>query len=373
MERRQFYSSLEVARGVAALMVALFHVGQLTYLSEGIAKPLIPRIQEPFTWSAQIARILGNGPGAVIFFFVLSGFVLTMVLERSRASIAGTTIRFVTARVFRIFPAVWCTLGVFYFFFGVFGRSIAPPVEYEPSKLLLNALLIIKSIDGVMWSMQLELAAVPLLLAVYFGWRRYGFRVIFWTYVVLLGLSFFGWWSHLVGDPGQFGQIYAFLAGMTVFLYGRKYVVALKRPWILTAVAIFAFLVTRHIVGWSSSFTYFFEATFASSIVALLAFGTRPPENAIWFRALQFVGRVSFSFYLLHPLAQTFSREITPLTTIAVQAGISSLVLAYALLLVSTAAVLPLAWLQYRLVEVPMIAAGKGLFVSKQQPSEAVA
>lgn len=342
-------------------MVALFHVGQLTYSTGAATKSLIPKIEDAFSWPAQLARILGNGPGAVIFFFVLSGFVLTMVLERSSGAHSTVAVRFAIGRVFRIFPGVWCTLGIFVFFFLMFGKSLPSVNEFA-----LNALLIDKNIDGVMWSLQLELAAVPLLLAVYFGWRQYGFAAIFGPYILLLGLSFVGWWNHLCGDPGQFGQIYAFLAGMTAYIYGPKYVVRLRRPWLWAACTCIAFLVVRHVVGWSSYFTYWFEATFASSLVALFAFGINAPTSALWYRSLQFVGRVSFSFYILHPLTLIFQDEFAPSLSGAVQAGVPPLMLAAAALLASTAVILPLAWLQYRLVEVPMIAFGK-IIVSRRK------
>ena len=84
---RQFYPRLEALRGVAALMVALFHVGQTPYVDDtGTARKLIDPVLKTveWTWAAQAARIVGNGPGAVIIFFVLSGFVLTLLLQRMR-------------------------------------------------------------------------------------------------------------------------------------------------------------------------------------------------------------------------------------------------------------------------------------------------
>ena len=84
---RQFYPRLEVLRGVAALMVALFHVGQTPYIdvtsaSRKLIDPALKSVE--FTWPAQIARIVGNGPGAVLLFFILSGFVLTLLIQRLR-------------------------------------------------------------------------------------------------------------------------------------------------------------------------------------------------------------------------------------------------------------------------------------------------
>src|SRR5436305_1744140 len=77
----EFFPNLEAARGVAALMVALFHIGLIRYFDAfGREHELIVRTRGS-DWGDVGARILGNGPGAVLFFFVLSGFVLTKVLE----------------------------------------------------------------------------------------------------------------------------------------------------------------------------------------------------------------------------------------------------------------------------------------------------
>jgi peptidoglycan/LPS O-acetylase OafA/YrhL len=358
-------------------MVALFHVGQIPFAAGDVSGRLIFGMNDPFFWAAQIARILANGPGAVIFFFVLSGFVLTKVLDESREAAGVTTLRFLTGRIFRIYPGVLCALAIFVLVFVTLGRSIAHPSEYNPMSLLQNGLLR-TSLDGVMWSMQLELAAAPLLLAVFYGWRRIGFAAIFWPYMIMLGLSFVGWWNQLIGPPGQFGQIYAFLAGMTVYLYGRKHVEALARPWVWAIAAGIGFLLTRHIVGWGSSFTYWFEAIFGSALVALLAFGVRAPKESWWFRALQFMGRISFSFYLLHPIVLAFAGDLSPFLGSAVAAGFHPLALAAALFVVSSAAIAPLAWLQFRLVEIPAIFAGKRLFAMEAlqrhtQPSQSAA
>ncbi len=365
----RFYGNLEATRGVAALMVALFHVGQLQYVADGKAMRLIPSIGDPFSWPAQAARILANGPGAVIFFFALSGFVLTkLLIENSEGSPSVTTSQFIIGRIARIYPGAFCAIAVFYALYIFTGRSIAHPSEYQAWPLLQNAMLLRTSIDGVMWSLQLEIVAAPLLLAVYFAWRRIGFAAIFWPYMLLLGLSFVGWWNHLLGSPGQFGQIYAFLAGMTVYIYGQKYVDRLKYPLACALLVGCSFLAVRHIVGWSSYFTYWFEATFSSALIALLAFGVEAPRKSLLFRALQFLGRISFSFYVLHPLVLAFSADFSPLLSNAVLAGIPPLAMAGVMFVGSVALIAPIAWAQFRLVEVPGVLLGKRLFAMAAPP-----
>ena len=154
---REFFPNLEAARGVAALMVALFHIGLFRYTDAfGHEHELIIRTRGS-DWGDVGARILGNGPGAVIFFFVLSGFVLTKVLESGSANVRDNAWQFLSGRVFRIYPGVISTLIIFTFLYFVFGSSVNSPEQFSPVSLFLNALLIRTNIDPVMWSLQLEM------------------------------------------------------------------------------------------------------------------------------------------------------------------------------------------------------------------------
>src|SRR4051812_31888379 len=166
----EFFPNLEAARGVAALMVALFHTGLIRYTdASGYEHELIIRTRGS-DWGDVAARILGNGPGAVILFFVLSGFVLTKVLESGSANVRDNTWQFLWGRVFRIYPGVVSTLVVFTFVYFVFGSLIHSPEQFSPASLLLNALLIRPNIDPVMWSLQLEIIGSVMILCLYYAW-----------------------------------------------------------------------------------------------------------------------------------------------------------------------------------------------------------
>src|SRR5262245_42816924 len=68
-------------------------------------------------WFHQLS-LLANGRGAVVIFFVLSGYVLTRSL-RSSLFDRDSVLRFYVQRFFRIYPAIWVasSLGLFYIFF----------------------------------------------------------------------------------------------------------------------------------------------------------------------------------------------------------------------------------------------------------------
>ena len=206
--------------------------------------------------------------------------------------------------------------------------------------------------------MRLEIIAAPLIFFILLGMRRFGHKALSVPFAVLLGLSFIGDWNRAIGEPGSFGQIYAFIAGMAAALRGRAIVEALKRPqlWLVAIVILFA--VTRPVIGWSSYWTILFETILGSALIALLAFG---PQHQAPPRVMRFYGRISFSFYLLHPLSLIVLQHLTTWTTQAVQSGYHPIVLAAALLVASVVVITPLAWLQYRFVETTGIALGKRL------------
>jgi peptidoglycan/LPS O-acetylase OafA/YrhL len=360
--RSDFFSNLEAARGVAALMVALFHIGLTPYIDAmGRQTRLIAgagRTVED-SWGDQAFRILGNGPGAVIFFFVLSGFVLTKVLENGPPDLGRSTWQFLSGRVFRIYPAVISTLTIFWVLFFVGGFALISSDEFSLVNLLLNILLIRKGIDSVMWSLQLEMIAAPMILLIYFAWLRLGARAVLTPYFILLALSFTSVWNHLI-EP-SFGQIYAFLCGMAAFLYGRQIVGGLRRPGVWLAVAMIGFAFTRAVVGWSSYWTILLETIFGAATVAILAFGPFQKSDSVALNVARFFGRISFSFYLLHPITLLPQRWVGDPLAAAVNAGFHPLMLCAVLFICSVLFTTPLAWLQYHLIERPFIRLGRHL------------
>jgi peptidoglycan/LPS O-acetylase OafA/YrhL len=357
---REFFPNLEAARGVAALMVALFHIGLTRYADAfGHEHELIIRARGS-GWGDVGARILGNGPGAVIFFFVLSGFVLTKVLESGSANVRDNAGQFLSGRVFRICPGVISTLIVFTFVYLVFGSLVHSPEQFSSVSLFLNALLIRPNIDPVMWSLQLEMIGSVVILGLYYAWLRYGKPAIFLPYFILLALSFTAVWNHLIGSPNSFGQIYAFVSGMAAYVYGRQIVSNLRRPLLWLAFAIVGFASTRPIAGWSSYWTILLETIFGGSIAALLAFGAFRTPSGRLFSIARFFGKISFSFYLLHPIVLMYQKLFSAPVTDAVARGIHPLAICAVLFAASVCFTTPLALVQYQLIEVPFIKLGRG-------------
>src|SRR5882724_5024917 len=84
---RIFYAPIESLRGIAALMVAGFHASQARFAGEALnhASPGTDGLVD--RWLGPVLPLLLDGRGAVVLFFVISGFVLS--LARGPAPLLG--------------------------------------------------------------------------------------------------------------------------------------------------------------------------------------------------------------------------------------------------------------------------------------------
>ena len=361
----EFFSRLETLRGIAALQVAAMHAWQSTWLDGAGKKHRFVELSDPHwyrDWDSLLLRILGNGQGAVLLFFVISGFVLTGSLLRGPERKGEAWTSFLIARLCRIYPAVFATVGIFALVYWTTGAFLDSPAAYTWKQLVLNALLISALINGVMWSLQVELLAVPLLFLAYLGWRRFGLSVPIGMMAALVVVLVKPSWRWSVTGV-DLSIIFAFPLGMIAFLASRSWIEQRSSRFIgvviLTAVA--GFLAARPLLGWSRPGTVS-EMLCCAAMVACLAFGRSDIVGRIFdWAPLRFFGRISYSFYLLHPLTLIVIWKI-PLTLGAIiQAGVPRIVVAMVLFVLSTMAITPLALAVYRWVEMPGVSAGRRL------------
>ena len=138
----EFFPRLEALRGLAALVVVADHAWQSPWNDpSGGTRSFIRSTAEGVYggWTTLALSIFGNGLAAVNLFFVISGFVLLQSLVRGPASTTTNTVRFVIARLFRIYPAAIATIGIFLLVFYSTDLTISSPAAYAPLSLLRNA------------------------------------------------------------------------------------------------------------------------------------------------------------------------------------------------------------------------------------------
>jgi peptidoglycan/LPS O-acetylase OafA/YrhL len=178
-EKNSFLPRIEPLRGIAALLVVGYHVSG--HLSDSPA----------YGWfDGFIYRTLAafmNGVGAVVVFFVLSGFVLARSLDSN-----PDPVRFFRSRLFRLFPAAFAVVSLLTVFHWQFGFFVGYEASFDLTDVILTLLMIRSDINGVMWSMTVECAATPLIMLSFWLFRKYGPRPLWILVVILLALSSWG-------------------------------------------------------------------------------------------------------------------------------------------------------------------------------------
>ena len=127
-------------RGLAALVVVLFH-----YTS---------RFAELYRPGSETMLSVPWGHYGVNLFFIISGFVIFMTLER-----AQRPMDFVVSRFSRLFPAYWAALLVTYFITHLLGLplKLVDWVVLVKNLPMIHGLFGVPHVDGVYWTLEVEL------------------------------------------------------------------------------------------------------------------------------------------------------------------------------------------------------------------------
>jgi peptidoglycan/LPS O-acetylase OafA/YrhL len=338
---RGFLPRIESVRGVAALAVALMHV-----TSSFVDGPSRGSLDGAGLF---LIKALSNGYGAVVAFFVISGFVLARSLDRNFA-----VARFLRARIFRLFPAAITTILIFTAVFYTSGFNLYRDASYGPLNILANMLMLRINIDAVMWSMKAELAATPLIILCAWLCRQYGARPVIAIAVVLFGLSFAGQYSHALGDDTNLAPLYAFPVGVLLHFRGRALCEKLSPAAVtlgaLTSVVLFCGCSFFKPVG---TFTLLVQCVTAAVLVGLVAYrGEAVLFTVLDHAIVRFYGKISYSFYLLHPLALWSAGWVIVALMKQFESLPVSLILVVAFVY-SVVAITPLAYASWRFVEWP--------------------
>jgi len=307
---------LDFLRGLAALAVCLLHVSSLTHVA--------------FFSSAYLA---------VDFFFMLSGFVLTLSHENK-----GTFGQFLISRLIRLYPMVPLAVGI-----GALGLVLKTCIEPDftvtaadlMTATMLNGLLLpgpdsasfdhaLFPANPALWSLFLEL------LTNLFWWvflRQRFARLLIATAVsgltvaalaVALGTTEFGFaWglAHLVG--GFCRALFGFCVGALICRYRPQ--LKNSKKFLPYGVVLILLLVVSGPGQTRDPLPYDLASLFLLLPAVLYAAAAVPggANNKVW----QIAGRCSYPLYLLHFPAYLLSAEIAIALRINLGLGFFAVVL----------------------------------------------
>ena len=285
MERGRI-QGLDVLRGAAAVAVMLHHHGQYYDVLYPGRSPL--------------AVDLGPGHFGVELFFIISGFVILMTVERR-----ATVREFVVSRAIRLLPAFLAALAMASILLMLRPmHPLEPPTlgEFLANLTMAPSLFGVREVDLPYWTLTYELVFYAL-MAMVLGFGL--LRRIEWLglLAVVAGLAFL-----LLSDEQSHRRIsilllvrYSNFFLIGICLYRLR--TGAARPVTYVALAV-ALLVTAlggaersfHAPGW----IYFLLAV---AFTTLVWFASGRPGRWIATPPLLFLGRISYPLYLVHVAA----------------------------------------------------------------------
>ena len=137
------FHEIDLLRFLAALSVLIFHYtyrGTIMGLVGGAAFPLV-------------ANVTKYGYLGVNLFFLISGFVILVSADGKSPR------QFATSRIVRLYPTYWCCLTITFLAILLFGRGlfIVGAGQYLANLTMLQSFAGVESIDGVYWSLAVEM------------------------------------------------------------------------------------------------------------------------------------------------------------------------------------------------------------------------
>ncbi len=349
--------ALDGLRGIAAAAVVVYHSilhNDLSLIPRVLYQPLqaMPTLRDVLT---KLFLIVCNGEVAVYVFFVLSGCVLRISLQRQgQESAARLCAGFALTRAVRLYPPVIACMVLFYWLsqFGIPGL-----IRFTPWQLLQNASLWAITMHGPSYTIQVELLAVPFILAAWLLRRRFGFPALGLCLVYGVLAHDARWMSFFL--PNMQSYLLAFVAGMIAAEPKLRPLLA-ETPGGAWWGALAGLVFCRTFAPPEQITSMIAMVLAAALLVAGLLHGDRRGSlpRLLEHPAIQALGRVSFSLYLLNvPVLYALWGWTDGRPWVARHALEAGLAVAF----VSFAITYPLAWASERWVERPAVIAGRWL------------
>lgn len=316
------YASLDGLRGVASLIVVGYHallvVPAISALYIDKANPH-PLSVEWWLYNTPL-RLLFAGHEAVLVFFVLSGFVLTLPFL-GRPPTARSTLAYYGRRIVRLYVPVWASVAL------ALALALAVPrnpalggwmgTHHDPtaSNVWHDLLLLLgtSNLNSPLWSLTWEVWFSLLMPVMFLLIRVLRVARWWWAAVPMLMLvsaaSRFDAVRHalpaswLTADLLQYLPVFAIGMLLAANRAGVVSVASRVRSWWPIVVAALLLTVSPTLIapngyGALQAFAYLLSLTGVTAVVAL-AFAS-PVRRALEARPVHWAGTRSFSIYLVH-------------------------------------------------------------------------
>ncbi len=300
---------LDALRAAAALLVVGDHLRNLLFVD-------YPQLPLPRRWAALPYLLTSAGHGAVVIFFVLSGYLIGGTVYRSMDRNQWRWSTYLTHRLLRLWIVLgpglllcvlWDVLGLRLhhaplLYGGAGYNHLTPAVRPQLSALIfLGNLCFLGGLhvptlgsDGALWSLSFEFWYYLLFpLGVALWWRKGTRKQQLWTAAALLGAGAVAGWGVLEAFPlWLLGALLARLPLPTWPVRGRVCAVGCYLPlfFVVSKKQVLPGLLNDYLLGLAT----------AVVLLALLSARGRAEEDIGLVRGTRFLARGSFTLYVAH-------------------------------------------------------------------------
>jgi peptidoglycan/LPS O-acetylase OafA/YrhL len=282
---------LDALRGIAAIAVLLFH----------------------FTYGFNhndTNYIFHYGNLGVQLFFIISGFVITLSLEKSK-----NVFDFIAARVSRLYPAYWFAVLFLSLLALLYRTRVIDPIDIAANLTMFQYWFRIPDIAGVFWTLTIELSFYILIVLVLLFKQFKRIELLSWLFLILMLINVLigeqlTYWIPVI----RYGNF--FVAGI-IFYNIRKHGGNYFRYYLLLCCIVIQFALATLIEG---------VAAILFFVIFFLLINNKLP----WLknRILLFLGTISYSIYLIHE--NLGSVLFQRLEGIGIEALISKMIISFA-------------------------------------------
>jgi peptidoglycan/LPS O-acetylase OafA/YrhL len=272
-------TQIDGLRAVAALVVVAYHY--------------TTRFEQRFMHVSPLEISVPWGYFGVNLFFAISGFVICMTLDRCR-----TPQDFIVSRFARLYPTYWVAVALTWLTIQLHtmpGYAISLKAAIA-NLSMVHAFFGIPDVDGVYWSLQVELLFYIWMLAIWsLGLLRHTVGVCFaWTgLAVAYGVARYVFDTPVPDSIPQFlllDYIPWFVIGMTMYVTLRG-----EGRWRFSHFVLLALCIIA--IGLRGESEYIIAALLTMSLVLL---ASRNQLAWLALRPLVYLGAISYPLYLIH-------------------------------------------------------------------------
>lgn len=272
---KQRHSELDAIRGIAALMVVLFHY--------------TVRYGQIYEYSIDPAFSFELGKYGVQLFFIVSGFVIFLTLDKTVNSVD-----FIVSRFSRLYPAYW--VAVILTFLVVYTFSL-PGREVNIQSALINLTMIqkwlrVSNVDGVYWTLAVELSFYLIMYVLFITKqiKRIDNVAIIWLFTMI--------GAHYLEEHNVI-QIHGALKLLLLLDYGNLFIAGImfykimhKASFLSYGILLIALATEYYLHGklvYLITGYFFLFLLFSKGYLSVLSV-----------RPLIYLGTISYSLYLIH-------------------------------------------------------------------------